>query len=384
MEPTREELYRRVWETPMRKLAPHFGLSDVGLKKVCKRYDVPTPPLGYWAKKEFGKPVKQPRLPGSWEEATQVVSLHYNPAPQPPEAPPTYPVQDADLVELIKYERDPANRIVVSDHLRNPHPLIHRTRDALAEAGSPDEHGLIGPLYPVCEECIHLAVSQASVPRALRLMNSLLLALERRGHRVDVPARNAAGSYRHRVHCVMLDQEFSFYLREKTRMVYLPQQAGSRSLFDPRVRFEPKGELELRIPGGYRHTVGTWSDGKKTRLEDRLNDVVIALVVEIQHARRRREEAEREEQRRIVAERERQERERLEQLERARISHLETCAERWEKAARLRAFLAAVREESMRRRGSTEASDELRSWLEWADTYVEALDPLSPCHTALG
>ena len=52
---TREELYRRVWSTPLRRLAPHFGLSDVGLRKLCDRHHIPTPPRGYWAKQGFGK-----------------------------------------------------------------------------------------------------------------------------------------------------------------------------------------------------------------------------------------------------------------------------------------------------------------------------------------
>jgi hypothetical protein len=56
---TRQELYDLVWSTPMIKLAEQFGLSDVGLTKICDRHRVPTPPRGYWAKKDAGKPVKQ-------------------------------------------------------------------------------------------------------------------------------------------------------------------------------------------------------------------------------------------------------------------------------------------------------------------------------------
>lgn len=56
---TRRELYDLVWSTPMIKLAEQFGLSDVGLTKICDRHRVPTPPRGYWAKKEAGKQVKQ-------------------------------------------------------------------------------------------------------------------------------------------------------------------------------------------------------------------------------------------------------------------------------------------------------------------------------------
>ena len=42
VELTREELYKRVWSTPMSKLAADFGLSDVGLAKVCKRHKIPS------------------------------------------------------------------------------------------------------------------------------------------------------------------------------------------------------------------------------------------------------------------------------------------------------------------------------------------------------
>jgi len=43
----------------MSKLAESFGISDVGLSKICDRHRVPTPPRGYWAKNEAGKPVSQ-------------------------------------------------------------------------------------------------------------------------------------------------------------------------------------------------------------------------------------------------------------------------------------------------------------------------------------
>ena len=57
---TRQQLYVRVWAEPMSKLAPQFGLSDVGLKKICRKHQIPKPPIGHWAKIEFGKPSPQP------------------------------------------------------------------------------------------------------------------------------------------------------------------------------------------------------------------------------------------------------------------------------------------------------------------------------------
>lgn len=43
---SRSELYERVWTTPMTTLAKEFGISDVGLGKICKRAGIPLPPGG--------------------------------------------------------------------------------------------------------------------------------------------------------------------------------------------------------------------------------------------------------------------------------------------------------------------------------------------------
>ena len=51
---TREDLYERVWETPIDTLRKEFGLSNVGLGKLCDRWHIPVPPRGYWAKKRPG------------------------------------------------------------------------------------------------------------------------------------------------------------------------------------------------------------------------------------------------------------------------------------------------------------------------------------------
>ena len=58
MRVSREELYRLVWTEPMTKVAPRFGLSDVGLAKVCRKYQIPRPPVGYWAKIGVGQHVE--------------------------------------------------------------------------------------------------------------------------------------------------------------------------------------------------------------------------------------------------------------------------------------------------------------------------------------
>jgi len=60
---TREQFYELVWSKPMTHLAKEFAISDVALNKICKKHDIPNPPLGWWAKKAAGKKVKQIPLP---------------------------------------------------------------------------------------------------------------------------------------------------------------------------------------------------------------------------------------------------------------------------------------------------------------------------------
>lgn len=47
----------------MRKLAAEFGISDVGLAKICRKNGIPLPGLGYWRLVETGREPKRVLLP---------------------------------------------------------------------------------------------------------------------------------------------------------------------------------------------------------------------------------------------------------------------------------------------------------------------------------
>src|SRR3989442_10452124 len=59
----RHELYQKVWEFPLRKLAEEYGISDVGLAKVCRKLQIPLPGLGHWTKIACGHKIPRPPLP---------------------------------------------------------------------------------------------------------------------------------------------------------------------------------------------------------------------------------------------------------------------------------------------------------------------------------
>jgi hypothetical protein len=50
--PSKDELEKLVWLKPMPAAAKEIGVSVLTLRKRCKKFDVKTPPVGYWSKKD--------------------------------------------------------------------------------------------------------------------------------------------------------------------------------------------------------------------------------------------------------------------------------------------------------------------------------------------
>ena len=62
IEVTRKELYDIVWSTSLSKLTQQYALSNEGIKKICKQFEIPMPDNGYWMKLKFNKVVKKPKF----------------------------------------------------------------------------------------------------------------------------------------------------------------------------------------------------------------------------------------------------------------------------------------------------------------------------------
>lgn len=72
----REKLFDEVWATPVTSLAKKYGLSDVGLRKICVTLEVPLPPRGHWAKLAAGKSVPKPALRETTARTTYERMVH--------------------------------------------------------------------------------------------------------------------------------------------------------------------------------------------------------------------------------------------------------------------------------------------------------------------
>lgn len=120
IELTRKELYDHVWETPIARLAADWGISDVGLAKICKRHKIPRPKRGHWAKKQHGKSVRKTQLPKTDKEDLAVIQIHQYDSPDQAEVEPV----DDEIEQLINAESDPAQKISVPEQVQIRHPLV--------------------------------------------------------------------------------------------------------------------------------------------------------------------------------------------------------------------------------------------------------------------
>lgn len=75
---SRKDLYELIWSEPMTSLSERFGISDVGLARVCRRSDVPAPPRGYWAKVAAGGTLERPDLPKRADLSFRAIKFRIN------------------------------------------------------------------------------------------------------------------------------------------------------------------------------------------------------------------------------------------------------------------------------------------------------------------
>lgn len=362
-EVSRQALYDQIWAQPMTKVAKEYGISNVALAKICKKLNVPCPWRGYWRRKETGKAVKQLTLPPNSDPMKQAVTIH-------PTIRPEAGVQMAEATtQRINAEKTDDLKIEVPDRITNPHHLL---KIHLEEWRSPkiDDYGAIwsGDIRQL------MRVSPKSLPRALRIMDTLFKALEARSHQVSIQ-----DGY-HRTLAVRINGEpIEFGLEERFQRIDHPDQKNSRleSWMRQRYQYIPTGSLLLKIVAwGVDGIQKTWSDGKTTKLETCLNDFVVGLLKVAEATKDRRLRQEHEERARQEAQRRREEEARKQQEEQARRQRLEEEAASWTKAQQLRAYLAALKAMLTGKHGEIQLGSQADQWLTWAYQHADRLDPL--------
>lgn len=364
---TREQLYEQVWTEPMATLAPKYGLSDVGLSKVCRRLNVPVPGRGYWRQKEVGQKVRRralPKLPAGATQSMREFRLRRN-ASGTATPEPTGPV-----AEQARFEALEENRIAVPETLEDPHPLVARSVKALRRAKRDHQ----GYLQPKTGDCLGVRVTLDSVDRAMCIYDAFLKALDGRGYQSSISAGDDPGTLV-RVGeedvSVVIEEKLERADRDDTRMRRPNRFTSERD-------WKPTGRLVVRLDHSYLGGIRTsWGDGKKQRVEDCLNAIIVGMVAvaeELKANRLRREAWEREWR---EAEARRAEEAKRKEEEAARVRALDSAVAAWQRTCAIRAYAAELRRRA-EAVGGVAGGTPLAAWLVWAEAYADRTDPFLP------
>ncbi|MEA3437192.1 MAG: hypothetical protein U9R43_12060 [Thermodesulfobacteriota bacterium] len=362
----RKELYEQVWSEPVSRLAPKYGISDVGLKKICRKLNVPTPPLGYWTKIQYNIRVEKTPLPRLKHGKPYIHTIHKS------------DLKGEDDFEFSAEAKEIISKfgsIKVPERLNTPHPLVRKTRDALSKA-KPDKYGVLQNWH---KKHLNVRVSAGLLIRALRIMNCLIKLFEKQGFEVSIGNEHeSTGTY-----IMVFEEKIEFYIQEKSRRQdHVLTEKDKEELkrwshaFIEKYDYISSGKLTLQIDSWSASGVRKrWSDGKIQRIENFLYEFAINVVKVADLNRSDR--IEREERRRLQEEecRRQAEMERLRQIEEERLRDLENQADRWFRSNQLREYIRAV-ENAASERGFSINDDSLKSWLKWAKNHANRFDPL--------
>lgn len=322
---TRAELYVLVWEQPMTKLAKKFGLSDVGLRKLCTRHNIPTPPLGYWAKLAHGKRVYQPALPQLKTGQSELMDLSPKPIANLPD------VAAVALQVAIELEATPEKQIAIPSERPTRLREVAATVGKALRKGKPDHHGLL-TFLPGYWPGIYVAA--ASIDRVELLIDTLARELGDRGYSISLQTND--------IRLVIDKEPFSlriYELKDKSEHVPTREDLKRQAEYEARCRqyptlytagqkvwstwdYSPSGRLAVEITdaAGYRwqksNLVGRWYDRRQRKLEEHLGEMLVALLKGAAVAKQRR--LENEDKARLEQERRESARKEQERLERAK------------------------------------------------------------------
>lgn len=340
---SRQQLYDQVWSMPMLLLAKQFQLSDNGLRKICRKYSIPIPQMGYWQKLKFGKPTKKIPLPQIKDE--EKIQIKIYPRNQ----------ERFDVPDIVK------EIIAVPDQVLKFHPLVKDTRQILSK-GRKDRGRLD---YSRGQKCLDIRVSPEQFSRACRIAHSIINVIEQQGAQVVIEQET---EWKCITKAVINGEKVSFGLDESLKIVKLQPDKYNYSSQE----FVPNGKLLLRIDHYLRGCRTKWTEGEIGKIEDKITSFINGLWAAAACLKKdrleREEEKHRWEEQRKENERKQQE---LEE-EKRRFQILDQQVSSWQKSRNLRAFIRAV----IKKKGVPTPDSELAKWVEWANAYAERLDPL--------
>jgi hypothetical protein len=168
---SREKIFEEIWAEPITTVSKRYDVSDSFFVRICKRLNVPRPPMGYWAKLAAGITTPKPLLPDA--KPGDDIEWARNGYAQVMPYPPPEALESSTFKRVRSIKNRPSKHKLITDapeHYKD----INET--------------MSGYLKPRKKLLLDLIASKKSVSRGLEIANELFLALEDRGHPVELAA----------------------------------------------------------------------------------------------------------------------------------------------------------------------------------------------------
>ncbi len=340
---TREELYNLVWTESMLSLSKKYEISDVGLRKMCKRNDIPIPRGGHWSKVKFGKKSPRLKLP-STTASREIIKLD-------PRTEKSDAEKAANHVNI-----DPALHKAVPEKLTNPDKLIVAARDKLTKT---DRYSRYNSFRTSDGDTLDIRGSDEFIPRMLRIMDTVIKTLKERGHTIKIEE----GSYRPGTYVYFGEEKVQIYLRERMKRVITNN--GHYNSSD----MVPSGTLFFRVDG---QTSKEFIEGART-FEEMFPEMIGRIELEGRKLIAYKEElkihwAKQDTERKI--EKDLDERR---QKEVKGLIKLLAKFNRWQQTRQLREYLDELEKKAII---DNEHTEEFTKWLKRAREKADWLDPM--------
>jgi len=261
--------------------------------------------------------------------------------------------------------------IEVPTQLDQPHRLVEKTIKALRNA-HPDRRRLLALIH---RHSLPIEVSRQTSDRALRIMDALIKAIEKRGHEFELTREPKRAML-----VKIQDQTLRVSLRERVfRTEYAPraEEVNREGLHGwssaPRLDYEHSGRLMFRIHDLYGTGLQqTWGDGHSKRIEQCLGRIVVGLEAAARTMLERHLLWEHQSEEREVGWKSEEEVRRQKEHDVQLVEDLKQEAASWRAAEEVRAFVRAAQATTAVRVSSAQ----FEQWTAWANSVADDLDPL--------
>jgi hypothetical protein len=345
-----------------------YGISDVGLAKICKAHRIPRPPRGYWEKKRYGQRVQRIRLRSCDDPTLETIVFHLK--IKPATESPSY---DADILASIARARS-LPKIVTAEQLFDAHPLVQQLQAQMVGNLTRGPHFRTVNLQPD-----HRA-------RGLRILDALFKGIEAIAGKIVVDPFRWPGEMRVQI-CGQTVSELRLRHRFRRQDHSTKDRSNRSPMRNPICEYVPVGKLILCSTRACYPQVAIRDTENGQQIEMKLNRLLIRWAKyagddrikqkERQvHLEQMAEQSRRQAEIEAEAQRERNRAQARQVAEQAKVAKLVNDATAWQQGASIRAYVQAVEKMLVARDGEIHPAGQAAAWLVWARIQADEMDPL--------